>query len=296
MKYYIAIDIGGTTFNSGLFSNSLEQIDITQKDKIRYHTGKEEVVSAIINQVLILLEKNNINKENVIGLGVASPGPLDVNKGKILDTINLTIFQNYNLTEDFSKRLNIDTYIQNDANLFALGEWYDKYKDKDVTVGITIGTGFGLGLIINGEIYQGAHGMGMEYSVSPFKWGICEENISIRYIRKRAKEEYGKEISPRIIEEYYYKKDPRAMKIYQEFGENLGQALSHVINMLDPAVISIGGGLSNAFDCFKDSMFESLKNHSPTFMHHRIKIEPSNLKEKSTMLGACVYVKHKKNI
>ena len=106
MKYYIAIDIGGTTFNSGLFSNSLEQIDITQKDKIRYHSGKEEVVAAIIKQVLALLEKNNINKEDVLGLGVASPGPLDVNKGKILDTINLTIFQHYNLTEDFSKRLN----------------------------------------------------------------------------------------------------------------------------------------------------------------------------------------------
>ena len=86
------------------------------------------------------------------------------------------------------------------------------------------------------------------------------------------------------------------MKIYQEFGENLGQALSHVINMLDPAVISIGGGLSNAFDCFKDNMFKTLEKHSPTFLHHRIKIEPSNLQEKSTMLGASVYVKNKKNI
>ena len=66
----------------------------------------------------------------MLGLGVASPGPLNIDKGLILDTINLIIFQNYNLTEDFSKRLNIDTYIQNDANLFALGEWYGKYKDR----------------------------------------------------------------------------------------------------------------------------------------------------------------------
>tara|TARA_B100000029_G_C17572374_1_gene957069 strand:+ start:79 stop:969 length:891 start_codon:yes stop_codon:yes gene_type:complete len=296
MKYFLAVDIGGTTFNSGLFNDSFEQIDITQKDKIRYHNGKEEVVSAIIGQIFNLLKKNNIQTKDVLGLGVASPGPLDIDKGKILDTINLIIFQNYHLTEDFSKRLNIDTYIQNDANLFALGEWYHKYKNENVSVGITIGTGFGLGLIINGKIYQGAHGMGMEYSVSPFKWGICEENISIRYIRKRAKEEYGEEISPRFIEQYYYKKDPKAIKIYQEFGENLGQALSHVINMLDPAVISIGGGLSNAFDCFQDSMFKTIEKYSPTFIHHRIKIEPSNLKEKSTMLGACVYVKNKKNI
>ena len=155
--------------------------------------------------------------------------------------------------------------------------------------------GIGLGLIINGEIYLGAHGMGMEYSVSPFKWGICEENISIRYIRTRAQELYDEEISPRIIEEYYYKKDPKACEIYNEFGNNLGIALSHIINMLDPAIISIGGGLSNAFDCFKDSMFASIEKYSPTFLHNKINIEPSNLKEKSTMLGACVYVKHKKN-
>ena len=63
MKYFIAVDIGGTTFNSGLFKDSLEQIDITEKDKIRYYSSKEEVASAIINQILSLLKKNNINFE-----------------------------------------------------------------------------------------------------------------------------------------------------------------------------------------------------------------------------------------
>ena len=95
----------------------------------------------------------------------------------------------------------------------------------------------------------------MEYGLSPFKWGICEKNVSIRYIRKRAKELYGKEISPRIIEKYFKDNDKKAIKIYNEYGNNLGIVLSHVINMIDPQRITLGGGLSKAFDCFKDRMF-----------------------------------------
>ena len=293
MKYYIAVDIGGTTFNSGLFNDSFVKVDVTNKDKIRYYKNKNQIVSAIENQVLDLLKKNKVDKNDVLGLGVASPGPLDIDKGIILDTINLKDFQNYNLCDDFTKRLNIKTYIQNDANLFAFGEWYGKYKDMDVIVGITIGTGFGIGLILDGRMYHGAHGYGMEYSVSPYEWGICEENISIRYIRHQAKKIYGEELSPRVIEKYYYNGDLKACEIYNNLGKNLGKALSHVINMLDPSIITIGGGLSNAFDCFKDSMYVEIKKHSPSFVRNRIDVLPSNLKEESTMLGACLYIKQR---
>ena len=84
MKYIVAIDIGGTTFNTGLLSESLNQISISEKDKIRYHNGKDEVVQAIVNQVNQILDENNIDKKDVLGIGVASPGPLASKKGIIL--------------------------------------------------------------------------------------------------------------------------------------------------------------------------------------------------------------------
>ena len=100
MKYILAIDIGGTTFYSGIFSESLKQVSISKKDKIRYYDGKEETINAILNQVNELLNNNNIKKDDVMGLGIASPGPLDSKKGIILDTPNLEIFQNYKISSD----------------------------------------------------------------------------------------------------------------------------------------------------------------------------------------------------
>jgi len=294
MKYIIAIDIGGTTFNTGIFSEALNQIAISDKDKIRYYNNKEEVVDAIIKQVQSTKNLNKINHSDIIGIGIASPGPLDSKNGIILNTPNLQIFQNYKIANDFSKRLNLDTFIENDANLFSLGEWFSQYRKESIIMGITLGTGLGLGLVINGKLFTGGHGMAMEYGLSPFEWGICEKNVCISFIRNRAKELYGEEISPVKIEEYYFKNDKKAIKIYNEYGHYLGIVLSHIINMIDPQVITIGGGLSKAFECFKETMFATLKKHAPSFNLNDIVIAPSKLREYSTMLGASIMVKSNK--
>ena len=290
MKYIIATDIGGTTFNTGIFSSSLEQIAISDKDKIRHYNNKNEVVNAIVGQIKSIINENNINKSDIIGVGIASPGPLDSKKGIILNTLNLKNFQNYKIVDDFSKKLDLDIYIENDANLFSLGEWYSQYKKKNVIIGVTLGTGLGFGLIINGEIFSGGHGFAMEYALSPYEWGMCEENVSIRYLRKRAKDLYGEEISPRIIEQYFMDNDKKAIKIYNEFGNNLGIVLSHIINMIDPHVITIGGGLSKAFNCFKNEMLCTLEKFAPSYAANKIIISPSNLRERSIMLGASIMV------
>ena len=292
MKYFVAIDIGGTTFNTGIFNQSFSQIVLSNKDKIRNYNNKDETVNAIINQIETLIDHNNIDKSKIIGLGIASPGPLDSNKGIILNTPNLKIFQNYNIANEFSKKLKISTFLENDANLFALGEWYTQYKTSNHVLGVTIGTGLGFGLILNGELFTGGNKMAMEYGLSPFEWGMAEENISIRYIRNRSKDLFGKELSPRIIEKMWFENDSKAVQIYNEFGDKLGIVLSHVINMLDPQVITIGGGLSKAYKCFESAMILKIKDHSPSFNQNKIIISPSKLRELSTMVGACIMVEN----
>ena len=295
MKYIVAIDIGGTTFNSGIFSESLNQIALSEKDKIRYYENKEDLINAILKQVNDLILGNNIERDNIIGVGIGSPGPLDAKKGIILETPNLKIFQNYKIANAFTKKLKLDTFIENDANLFSLGEWKTQYQENKVTMGVTLGTGLGLGLVINGELFIGGHGLAMEYGLSPFEWGMCEKNVSINFIRKRALELYGEEISPVIIEKYCKNNDKKAIQIYNEYGHNLGIVLSHVINMIDPQVISIGGGLSNAFPYFKESMFSVIKENAPSFNVNHIIIAQSKLRESSTMIGACLMVKSRKS-
>jgi len=294
MKYIIAIDIGGSTFRSGLFSESLITIDISNQDKIRYYSSKDLVRDAIIKQVDSLILKNNITKNDILGVGIALPGPLDSKKGVVLNTPNLKVFQNYNIVNEFSRILELDVLIENDANLFTLGEWYKNYQDSKVMLGVTLGTGLGLGLIINGILFKGGNGFAMEYGFSPFDWGKCEKNVCIKYIKERAKNLYGKSISPIKIEEYYKSNDENAIKIYNEFGKNLGIVLSHIINMIDPNIITLGGGLSKAFDCFRESMLLSIKENSLTFNSENTTIIQSEFGEKSAMLGASILIK--KNI
>jgi len=295
MKYYLAVDLGGTTFSTGIFSSSFSKVDVSRKDKIRFYKNRKEIVNAIIKQINNLCINNKISKSDIIGLGIASPGPLDINKGMILNTPNLKDFQNYRIVNDFKKKLNIDTYIENDANLFALGEWYLQYRKRKIVIGVTIGTGLGLGLIIDGKLFKGANGLAMEYGLSPFQWGICEKNVGIRFIRKKAKEVYGKEISPVIIEKYFKKNDQKAIQIYNEYGQNLGIVLSHIINMIDPEVIIIGGGLSKAFSCFQDKLILTLSKHVVSYEKNQRIIVPSQLRGVSTMIGASLMVKNNKN-
>ena len=89
MKYIVSIDIGGTTFNSGIFTDSLNQVAVSDKDKIRFYKTKSDVVGAIVKQVNDLIDSVNINKSDILGLGVGAPGPLDPKKGIILTLIFL---------------------------------------------------------------------------------------------------------------------------------------------------------------------------------------------------------------
>ena len=206
MKHFIATDIGGTTFNTGLFNQSFELIEISSKDKIRNYSNKEQILNSIATQILTLINKHNLTVNDIIAIGLSAPGPLDANTGIILDTINLKMFQNYNITKYFKDKLKIDTYVMNDANLFAYGEWFSNYSKVNNFIGITLGTGFGVGFIYNGQIFLGSNGMAMEYGLSPYKWGPCENNISIKYIREKSKMLFGEELSPRNVEKNILKK------------------------------------------------------------------------------------------
>jgi glucokinase len=292
MKYIVSIDIGGTTFNSGIFTDSLNQVALSKKDKIRFYKSKNDVVDAIVKQVNDLIDSVDIPKADILGLGVGAPGPLDPKKGIILNTPNLKIFKNYNIAYDLTKKLRIDTFVENDANLFALGEWLLSYKKNNVVLGITLGTGLGFGLVLNGQIYTGGNGMAMEYGLSPFEWGIAEKNACIEFLKSKSEDLYGERLSPVKIEEFYHNGDKKAEIIYSEFGKNLGKVLSHVINIIDPQIISIGGGLSKAFNCFRKSMINEVKLHSPSYNINPIVISRSKLRELSTMVGACQMVKN----
>ena len=290
----VSVDIGGTNFETGLLNKEcLTIIDISSKSHVRNYVDSESLFNGVCSQIKGLLDKHKVSDARIYGISVACPGPLDIEKGIILNTLNLKLFRNYPLRDRLKERFNCEISIENDANLFALGEWFLAHKEENVFVGVTLGTGLGFGLVLNKEMFTGKNGMAAEYSMSPFEGGIWEDRICLKYIKSEIERIYGESISPRIIQEYAIKGDSKAKNIFDEFGNNIGLVLSHIINMLDPGVIVFGGGLSNTFNVYKEEMIKTINNYCPSFKKNPCVIQESTFKSKSHMIGAALHLKKK---
>ena len=284
----IGTDIGGTTYSSTLFDENINSINRTAKLEISSIDSTEDFLSALSHQINSLIE---LDTDTVAGVGISCPGPLDSERGIVLDTPNLKLLQNVNLKEEIESRCSVPVYIENDANLFTLGEWKVDGNKDGIFGGVTLGTGLGFGLVINGSLYRGAHGLAMEYAISPVDNGNWESDISINAIKRICREMMGEKLEPSQIYELANQGDRKAIKIWETFGTNLGRALSHFINMLDPHRISIGGGVSGAFNYFEPNMISVLEKFSPSFIKNKTIIFESKYKELSSMIGAAILVK-----
>ena len=287
------MDIGGTTFTSALFDLGFNQLDISMESYIKEYGSKTDLISGFTSQLKRLHSKHNISMDEIVGLGISAPGPLDSRKGLILEPPNLTMLQNTNLAGLMEAELSIPVKIENDANLFVWGEWYRHYRKESVITGLTLGSGLGVGVVIEGRVFTGSHGMGAEYGISPVKWGVWEDEISIEGIEKLSIIEFSKVKSPKELYKMAEDGNVKAQKIWQEFGHKLGLVSSHLVNLLDPAVITLGGGISKAVPFFIGSMEAVLSESSPSFIYHSIKIKASKDQLNSTHLGAAMFIKQK---
>jgi len=288
-NYILTMDIGGTTFTSALFDNRLNQLAMSNEFYINDYRNKTDLITAFISQLKKLINEYNISVYEIAGLGISAPGPLDSLKGLILETPNLTILQNTNLIHLMEAELGVTVKMENDANLFVWGEWYRYYRNESVIAGLTLGSGLGFGVVISGKVFTGAHGMGAEYGISPVEWGVWEDEISIEGIEKLSKIEFSEVKSPRKLFKMAEEGNEKALRIWKEFGHKLGLVSSHLINLLDPAVITLGGGVSKAYPYFNVSMKKVLIDYSPSFTYHSIKIETSPDQLRSTHLGAALF-------
>ncbi len=281
--YIIGVDIGGTTFSSSLFTQTLKLVHTSQIDYISEFNNQLLLLDAISKQILDMAKGKPID-----GVGFACPGPLDAKLGRILNTPNLLLLENCNFIYEMNNRLHLPCYLDNDANLFALGEYKSYSGKKDVFIGITLGTGLGFGIVINGKLFTGAHGMAAEYGISPVEWGEWEAELSINGITKLSEKYLNEILNPKTIFEMATNNNNDAQQLWSEFGVKLGLCISHVINMFDPDAISIGGGLSNAFKYFHNPMRNNIIKYSPAYVHYDINIFESPSKELSAKRGAAL--------
>ena len=273
----LGIDLGGTKIE-GIVLKSKENPDEIIRHRI--NTEEEKGYSQVINYIKSLVNhiENKINyKFKRLGIGTA--GTIDPETG-LLKNSNSQCLNGMPIQKDLAKTLDKIIHIQNDANCFALAETLlgsvkDQYPDAKNVFGIIIGTGVGGGVIIDGKTVYGSQGIGGEWGHTIVtddgdecycgKKGCVESVISGRALQIYYNKISGKNLT---LEEIYAKKDidNHAKKTFKRLITYFGKGLSNVVNIIDPEVIVLGGGLSNIDELYSEG-YDELKKYvfNPTF-------------------------------
>ena len=280
-KYCYGIDIGGTTVKCGLFTTDGDLLKKWEIPTDKENNGENILpdIAAAINAVSM---ENNINKDDIAGIGMGIPGPV-TSEGIVLKCANLG-WGIINAGEIMEKLTGLKTVAGNDANVAALGEmWRGAAKGYDNVVMITLGTGVGGGIICDGRIICGSNGAGGEIGhiiVNPDEEDRCgcggcghlEQYASATGIVRMGKRKLLKDNAPsklRSIEGFSAKDifdcakegDATALELVDMLGRYLGMALSHVAATVNPEVFVIGGGVSKAGSIITEAVEKHYNNN-----------------------------------
>ena len=266
----IGIDVGGTGIQIGIVDKDYH---IVRESSIPTRTDLpfEEQLHEIANCVISTVELSGLSEDNIESVGVGIPGIASAKTGEIIKCTNMGWFH-VPFRQVFNRFLNKPVHIDNDANVAALAESVAGVSaGTSSSVFITIGTGIGSGIIINGKIWSGAHHIGGELGHVIFNLGgvpctcgnhgclerYCSATALIRMAREavaehpdslilRSVDNDPARIEAKTVFDAAHAQDPLALSVYSHYIDCLAQAIGSVVNLLDPEVIVLGGGVSKA--------------------------------------------------
>ncbi len=275
-KKVIGIDLGATNIRGAVVSG--DTLSDIVSARIRSEGSVEDVLGDI-HQVMDALMTAEIA---AVGIGV--PSVVDVNEGIVYDVQYIPSWKEVPLKKLLEARYEVPVLVNNDANCFALGEYYFGGDRKAPSmVGLTIGTGLGGGIIINHKLFPGYNCGAGEFGLLPYKDNILEYYCSGSFF----KNVYG--LDGLQVFEAAKNGERRALELYAELGTHVGQAIKAVIYTYDPELIVLGGSVSQAYDWFKDAMWSEIKTLAYGQSAQRIRIAVSELTNSGILGAAALY-------
>lgn len=268
----IGIDLGGTNIRGGVVTD-FKLSNIISK-KINAQGSADEV----LKEVFSLTDQLINNSVKSIGIGV--PGLINAEEKMVYDVVYIPSWKKVPLQKWMEDRYHIPVFINNDANCFALGEFYfGKGKGTNSIVGLTIGTGLGCGLIINKKLYEGRNGGAGEFGMVSYLDKTVEYYASGQFFQNVYNTD-GESVFKNAQEG-----NTEALKMYQEMGTHLGNAIKTILYALDVELIVLGGSVRHAFPYFSKTMWDQIKTFGFQNAIINLKIEVSEI-QNAGMLGA----------
>ena len=297
MKYALGIDIGGTNTVVGLVNKEGKVLG-TDSIKTQSFPVLEEYVKTVSKLAKDLIAKNNVSIDDIVGLGIGAPNA-NYYTGNIEMAPNLPWKQDkVPLAKMFREELNIPVTITNDANAAALGEkMYGVAKDMDNFIMITLGTGVGSGIVINGQLVYGHDGFAGELGhviierngrlCGCGRRGCLETYCSATGIVRTAKERNTPFLTSKDIYDAAVKGDETAIDIFKETGTRLGRAFADMVVFSSPEAFVLFGGLAKAGDFIVKYTKEAMEEAIMPIFKGKVKILLSTMKDAdAAVLGA----------
>ena len=297
-----AVDLGGTHLRVALVDDTGSILTQTKQETPKGDSG-ECVVAALVEAA----RNWESHKQAVVAASIMVPGAVDSDNAVVLQSPNLPSLVNYALKAELEKRLGWPVFLENDANAAAVGEmWVGAARGCRDVVSVTLGTGVGGGVILDGKLWRGSHGSGGEIghtTVDPFSGlkckcgniGCLELFASATAIVRMTRESLSSFPESRLkcdgltaekVFEAGRAGDELALAVFKRFGMYLGIGLSNLINLIDPQIIVLAGGAVNGWDLFAEEMYRQVEERAFRTISQQVKIARAECGDNAGLLGA----------
>ncbi len=291
MKYYIGIDLGGTNVRTLLVDENGKSYSEV-KDATQRELGPDAVCQKIIDQIEAIDYSACNGIENVEGIGIGVPGPVDTANGVMIMATNLPGFENYPICKKLSDKFNLPTFIDNDANVAGLAEaLLGAGKPYDSTYYITISTGIGGAFIAGGKLISGGRGHAGEIGniivknngakINDLNAGAAEVETSGTAITRKGKEILGEDMVSHAgdVFELASKGNEKAIAIVDECIDELSTLFANIAHTVDPHCFVVGGGVMKAKEHFYDRLVKEFNSKIHVGMQGHIPILETKIED-----------------
>ena len=300
-KFIIGIDLGGTNLKVALLD-----LNYNIKDRetlsTRSFMEKEDLILGIEHCVNRFIKYNNLSKAQILGVGLGLPGQVDARAGIVHFFPNIPGWKEVKFRDILRKKLGLAIFLDNDAKLMALAEHkLGAARGFRNVLCMTLGTGIGGGIIINGKLYRGFNNAAGEVGHLPINEngaacncgssGCLEAYVGNRRIITQAKKIFKRNITLEKLSQLAAKHNRLAIAIWHNTGRHLGFALAGVVNLLNLDAIVIGGGVAGAGSLLFDTIRNRLKEQAMSVQAKHVRIFKAKLGNDAGLIGAAIMVK-----
>ena len=300
-RYSISIDLGGTNLKIALVARDYA-IHATNYITTNHFTNKALLIQGIVSAVETLIQNHALKRSDIAGIGLGLPGPIDIKKGLVHYFPNIPGWEEIPLRDILVKKTGLPCFLDNDANLMCLAEYTRGAAQNTCNaVCLTLGTGIGGGLIINGQPYHGLSFAAGELGHIPIATngrkcncggnGCVEAYIGNRHITEKARKLFSTPITLEEISALAKKRNSLALSLWEWVGMNLGTMLVGVVNLLNPDIIVIGGGVAQAGEALLKSVRQTITKQAMPIQAAHVRVVKAKLGNNAGLIGAALLVR-----